>query len=217
MKTATRRKSMPKKRAKRAAYHHGDLRQALIDATLALAAERGIEQVSVREVGQRAGVSPGAPFRHFPTRVALMTAVAEQAMQRFQEEIVQGLASSESLSAIERLRALGRAYLRWVLRNPTHFEVISARRKIDFDGSDVLVRLNEEIRSVMVTLLAEVAATGKLRIGDVPAAALNARAFVYGMARMWTDGHFAQWGGEAQAEESMHQCLDDYLALLTGT
>lgn len=46
-------------------YHHGNLRQALLDATLDLADEKGLEQVSLREVARRVGVSSGAPFRHF--------------------------------------------------------------------------------------------------------------------------------------------------------
>src|SRR5579863_903664 len=58
-------------------YHHGDLRRVLIDAASQLAEEGGAEAVSVREAARRAGVSPGAPFRHFPSRDALMLAVAE--------------------------------------------------------------------------------------------------------------------------------------------
>ncbi|WP_157088550.1 helix-turn-helix domain-containing protein, partial [Bradyrhizobium jicamae] len=46
-------------------YHHGDLRRVLIDAALQLVGESGAEAVSVREAARRAGVSPGAPFRHF--------------------------------------------------------------------------------------------------------------------------------------------------------
>src|SRR3979490_2876367 len=68
-------------------YHHGDLKRVLIDAALGLVEEGGAEAVSVREAARRAGVSPGAPFRHFPSRVALMTAVAEEAQRRFRAEI----------------------------------------------------------------------------------------------------------------------------------
>src|SRR6266513_794447 len=73
-------------------YHHGDLRRVLIDAALQLVGEGGAEAVSVREAARRAGVSPGAPFRHFPSRVALMTAVAEEAQRRFRAEIETALA-----------------------------------------------------------------------------------------------------------------------------
>jgi len=74
----------PRRRAARAPvpkpYHHGDLRRVLIDAALKLVGEGGADAVSVREAARRAGVSPGAPFRHFPSREALMSAVAEFAL-----------------------------------------------------------------------------------------------------------------------------------------
>ncbi|HEX7924546.1 MAG TPA: helix-turn-helix domain-containing protein, partial [Bradyrhizobium sp.] len=57
-------------------YHHGDLRRVLIEAAMQLVGEGGPEAVSVREAARRAGVSPAAPFRHFPSRDALMNAVA---------------------------------------------------------------------------------------------------------------------------------------------
>ena len=72
-------------------YHHGNLREALIDAAVQLVEEGGPENVSVREVAKRAGVSPGAPFRHFSSKTALMTAVAEQAMSRFRAEITEAV------------------------------------------------------------------------------------------------------------------------------
>ena len=55
-------------------YHHGDLRRVLVEAALQLVEEGGADAVSVREAARRAGVSPGAPFRHFPSRNALMNA-----------------------------------------------------------------------------------------------------------------------------------------------
>ncbi|MFX8856410.1 TetR/AcrR family transcriptional regulator, partial [Acinetobacter baumannii] len=73
----------------RADYHHGDLRRALVAAALALAKELGPDGVTVREAARRAGVSPGAPFRHFSDRTALMTAVAEEAMAKLRENVEQ--------------------------------------------------------------------------------------------------------------------------------
>lgn len=212
--------SSPPKRPRAVApprpYHHGNLRQALVDAALAIARESGLEAVTVREAGKRVGVSSGAPFRHFPNKMALMTAVAEEAMQRFRDGIAAELEAAAGQPALARFRALGTAYLHWVIRNPTHFEVISVRRQIDFAGSALLVRLNDEIRAIMLALLAEAQREGALRGGEVERIALQARAFVYGLARMWIDGQFAQWGGEAQAEALMGQALDDYVALLAA-
>ena len=75
-------------------YHHGDLRRVLIEAALQLVEEGGADAVSVREAARRAGVSPGAPFRHFPSRDALMNAVAEEAQARFRAEIDRALAAA---------------------------------------------------------------------------------------------------------------------------
>src|SRR6516162_2268044 len=92
-------------------YHHGDLRRALVDAALHLATEGA--EISVREAARRAGVSPGAPFRHFPSRDALMVAVAEEAQRRFRSEIEVALAAAPSGDPLAQIRSLGLGYLRW--------------------------------------------------------------------------------------------------------
>src|SRR6202011_5948381 len=101
-------------------YHHGDLKRVLIDAALGLVEEGGAEAVSVREAARRAGVSPGAPFRHFPSRDALITAVAEEAQRRFRVEIEITLSGAPADDPLGRFRRIGLAYLRWAMRNPTH-------------------------------------------------------------------------------------------------
>src|SRR5262245_50852897 len=135
------------RRARR--YHHGNLGAALVAAAIKLVEERGPDAVSVREAARRAGVSSAAPFRHFPSRAALMTAVAEEAMRRFRAEITAALEGLGSDHPLDRLRAIGIAYLRWALGNPAHFQVISARRLIDFDASAALGRDNAAIRAMV--------------------------------------------------------------------
>src|SRR5258708_23508137 len=110
-------------------YHHGDLRRVLIDSALQLVGEGGADAVSVREAARRAGVSPGAPFRHFPSRDALMNAVAEEAQRRFRAEIEAALAEAPAGDPLGRFRCFGIAYLRLAMRNPNHFEIIFSRRR----------------------------------------------------------------------------------------
>jgi AcrR family transcriptional regulator len=64
--------------ASRTGYHHGDLRRALLDASLALVAEGGIGALSLREVARKAGVSHNAPYHHFKDRGSLLAALAEE-------------------------------------------------------------------------------------------------------------------------------------------
>jgi len=68
---------MAAKRTK-AKYHHGDLRRALIEAALAILAKDGARGLSLREVARKVGVTQTAPYHHFPTREALVAAVAAE-------------------------------------------------------------------------------------------------------------------------------------------
>jgi len=195
------------------AYHHGNLREALIAQALALAAEGGLDAVSIREVARRAGVSPAAPFRHFPDKVALMTAVAEEAMARFRAEIAAALARETSDDPIRRIRAIGKAFLSWARCNPTHFEIISSRGAIDFAGSASLGASNAEIQAQLVRLLEEAARRGLLRVDEPQLIQITGRALVYGLARMLVDGQFPSWGiAEADAESMMERSLDLFLS-----
>lgn len=196
-----------------AAYHHGNLRAALVAQALELAAEGGIEAVSMRETARRAGVSPAAPFRHFPDKVALMTAVAEEAMRRFRAEIAAGLAREASDDPIRRIRAVGQAFLDWARRNPTHFEIISSRRSIDFDGSPSLRPDNAAIQAQVAALLQEASRRGLLRVDDPELIRLTGRALVYGLARMLIDGQFPNWDiAEGEVEAAMTRALDLFLS-----
>jgi hypothetical protein len=120
--------------------------------------------------------------------------VAEQATRLLLDEMTATLACHASAGAIERFRALGGAYMRWVINNPTQFEVVSTRRIIDFAGSTSLQPDNDKIRALMDGVLNEARERGLLRSGDLAGIALAARANAYGVARMYVDGHFAQWG-----------------------
>ena len=193
---------------RRRGYHHGNLVEALIAATLEIIEEQGVERVSVREAAKRAGVSPGAPFRHFPSRVALMTAVAEQAMRRLTEAVADTLAQAGSDDPIAAFEAIGLGYLRWAIENPTHFQIISSRTLIDFHGSESLRRENSAIRDIMIGLLARARDEGKLAADvDFDHLVLTGRALVYGLARMAIDGHFPEWHPSEPPSEAVRQSL----------
>ncbi len=174
-------------------YHHGHLRQALIDTAIGLIEARGLEQLSMREVARAAGVSSAAPFRHFPNRTALLTAVAEQALATLEAEVAAALDAAAGERPLRRFRAIGTAFLRWAIGNPVPFQVISARAVIDFEGSSLRAR-NDAVRREMVGLLRAAEAAGELRGGTPEQLAVAARALAYGVARMYVDGQFPSWG-----------------------
>jgi AcrR family transcriptional regulator len=194
------------------AYHHGRLREAMVEATVALVEELGPDQVSVREAARRAGVSSGAPFRHFPNRAALMTAAAEEAMRRFKAEIDAAMALAQGQDALVRFSALARAYLRWAVANPTLFTILGDRRPLDLEGSPGLRRDMADIQALVIDLLTQASDKGLLRSNDVFNLALNARTMAYGLCRMYADRQLLEWGiADADAEQVMAKAMRHYL------
>jgi AcrR family transcriptional regulator len=112
-------------------YHHGDLPAALRAATAELVAERGPTGFSLREVARRAGVSHAAPGHHFGGSKGLLTSVAAEGFERLCaafDEAVAGLTDP-----IERLTAMGKAYVNTALDYPGHFGVMCINELVDHD------------------------------------------------------------------------------------
>jgi AcrR family transcriptional regulator len=190
----------------------------LIEAALGLAEEGGPQAVSVREAARRAGVSAGAPFRHFADRDALMTAVAEEAQRRFRSEIGAALAEAPAGDPLKRFRAFGLAYLRWAMGNPAHFEIISSGRHFDHDRATALSRDNAELIALTKQMLADAFEKGQLRSGELKQIQITGRALVYGFARMNIDGHLPRWGvTEAEVERMAESVLDVFISGITRT
>jgi AcrR family transcriptional regulator len=105
-------------------YHHGDLRNALIEAGLAIVEQEGIEEVSLRAVARRASVSHSAPYHHFDTKAELLAAIAAAGFDRLVASIQQVAAESPLRCALDGLRAVGTGYLRFALAQPGVFRLM---------------------------------------------------------------------------------------------
>src|SRR5438045_6558281 len=104
------------------AYHHGDLRTALLEAAAELLDEGGPEAVSLRECARRAGVSHAAPYRHFETKDALLFALADEGFGWLAESGAKAMHGIRN--ARERLDAYGAAYVRFAIENPARFRLM---------------------------------------------------------------------------------------------
>ncbi|TAK48395.1 MAG: TetR/AcrR family transcriptional regulator [Xanthobacteraceae bacterium] len=98
-------------------YHHGNLKQALLDAALALIAEKGPAGFTFAEAARAAGVSPAAPYRHFRDRDELMASIALRGFERFEAALAAAWDDGrpDTLAALDRL---GRAYLAFARAEP---------------------------------------------------------------------------------------------------
>ncbi len=113
--------------SERRGYHHGNLREALIGAAVELIARHGPAGFTVAEAARLAGVSPGAPYRHFRDAEALLAEVALRGYDRFAEALAAAWAGGhpDALSAFE---ALGRAYLAFARREPAYYAAMFETR-----------------------------------------------------------------------------------------
>jgi AcrR family transcriptional regulator len=123
--------------AKRVSYHHGDLRAALVDAALALIAERGIEALSVAEAARRTGVSPAAPYRHFPTRQLLLKATAIRAAELLTADLREATVDAPADDPVEALARTAAAYVRFVVRHHAGFDLVFAEQLHDLDDAEL--------------------------------------------------------------------------------
>lgn len=110
----------------RAAYHHGDLRAALVRDALEITRSGGPDALAIRDVTRRVGVSPNAAYRHFADRDALLSAVSAEILRRVAATMRQprprgGTARSR---AVARLRAVGIGYIDFALTEPGWFQVV---------------------------------------------------------------------------------------------
>src|ERR1700733_6477632 len=103
-------------------YHHGHLRDALLEATIQLIAEVGPAGFTLREVARRAGVSHNAPYRHFRDKDALLAEVATQGYKELAKSMAH--AADRQADALEGLKQAGLAYVSFALRRPEHFTVM---------------------------------------------------------------------------------------------
>ncbi|TCO53104.1 TetR/AcrR family transcriptional regulator [Actinocrispum wychmicini] len=101
------------------AYHHGDLRRAVLDAALEVIEASGPGAISLRDLARRAGVSHAAPAHHFKDKAGLLTAIAVEGNEMLADSLAEALAEDRA-SMID----LGVRYVRFALEHPAHFEVM---------------------------------------------------------------------------------------------
>src|SRR5437868_1862425 len=104
------------KSRRREKRRRGGLKDALVDAAVELLSRN--EGFGLREVARRAGVTHGAPYRHFADKTALLAAVAQDGFVKLATLLDEGPAPSDPLL---RLRELGRAYVRFAVAQPAHY------------------------------------------------------------------------------------------------
>lgn len=189
-------------------------RERLLQAAREVVADDGLEGLTLRAIARRAGVSHGAPLRHFPSLAALLAAVAADGFTRLVATIdarlgeVDAAAEAEgaALDPRRRLAAAGQAYVDFALANPGVFSVTFRPERVDVDDLDYQLRGFASFRQLVELVEAAQAAGWRT---DEPAGELAAVlwAHVHGLAVLVVHG--ALPGGEG------HEAVDRLTGLST--
>lgn len=173
----------------KAPYHHGNLSNALVRSGLALAREGGPEAVVLREAARRVGVSATAAYRHFASLPELVDAVSVACLTelaRSMEAEIRAAASPADPQELAwaRMRAIGRGYVRFALREPGLFAVAFNRHKRDVDPTSGKGDSGTSAKELLEGGLDALVGVGLLAPADRPAAATAAWASVHGLSML---------------------------------
>lgn len=174
------------RRKKAGQYHHGDLRAALLGEALRTIQTSGIEQLTLRTVGERLGVSRTALYRHFSSKQALLVAVGREGFRMLRMVLTDALDAGGGGPA--GFEAMGLAYVRFAVAHPAHYRVMfggfieSCSKDLDF------VQEATATFQVLQTALTGLQQAGIVRRDDPHLQSLFVWSMVHGVSMLAIDG-----------------------------
>ena len=170
-------------------YHHGNLREALVEAAVEVVREGGPEALALRELARRVGVSHAAAYRHFADREALVDAVAERAMDALVARVHDRLAEVDETDPVARARRrlvqIGVGYVDFALTEPGLFRLLFTAYPEPPEGKDPD---GEDPYSMLNVALDELVAVGYLDPRDRPGADVTCWSAVHGFSVLNVEG-----------------------------
>jgi AcrR family transcriptional regulator len=175
--------------SRKPAYHHGDLRQALLTAAEAELAEKGVERFTLRGVAKRAGVSHAAPAHHFKDKDAMLTALAAVAAERFSRSLSdrQSRAMPDPRS---QFVASGIGYVEFALKNPALFRLMFGSDRPDSDDPELNRHANDAFMN-LVDGIAAISGGNPMESDEGLQDIAAAWSVVHGMANLLIAGRMA--------------------------
>jgi len=181
------------------AYHHGDLRRALIAQALEVIERDGLAGLSLRDLARQVGVSHAAPVHHFGDKAGLLTAIATQGFLTLADELRRRYAQTGSFLEV------GVAYVGFAVRNRAYFEVMYRPELYDPNDS-ALDAARQQAREVLYGPLAE---KSDVAPAETRYAGLAAWSLVHGLATLLLTGNLPL--DEARDPESLTRSVAGFL------
>ena len=175
------------RRKPRDRYHHGDLRRALLDEALRTIQQDGADALTLRTIGVRLGVSRTALYRHFTDKRALLSSVATEGFRLLTERLL----NAWKAGGIRGFNAMGVAYIRFAMGNPSHYRVMFGGFVDDGPRDDDLMRESTAAFQALVDAIVALQQEGAVRKDDALQLAQFIWAVVHGVSMLIIDGQLA--------------------------
>ncbi|MGW4117000.1 TetR/AcrR family transcriptional regulator [Nocardia sp. NPDC004711] len=169
-------------------YHHGDLREELLRASLQLIESEGLAAVSLRKVAREAGVSSGAPYHHFADRAALMSALATRGF-----EILGAAMASARVAAPDpraALLAMAEGYVGFARDHAAYFRIMFRPELSQPEKHPDTEAAGDAAYAILESAVADAVHSGFLPATDAETLALAWWSLAHGMAALTVDGKF---------------------------
>jgi AcrR family transcriptional regulator len=171
-------------------YHHGDLKNALIQAGIDILSEQGLNALSLRKVAQRAGVSHSAPYAHFTDKQALIAAISTEGYRK----LFDCLAAAVEQYRHDPLRQLieaSWAYVQFAQREPAHFKITLSGVVEKEQEYPAFVEMTEKAFALVVRLTQSCQQAGILRPGPPNQMAVSVWSMVHGFTSLILEGQIS--------------------------
>jgi AcrR family transcriptional regulator len=184
-------KTRPKRKAKKGAYHHGDLERALVDAAVSMIREQGVQAFTLRSVGARVGVSRTALYRHFDDKAALLARVASEGFRRLHVALAKAIATV-SRRGVDPLQAMAAAYVHFAADNPSHYQTMFGGFLTDWSAYPDLITHGDAAFNVLVDTIRSEQERGRIGPGDPIELAEITWSLSHGIATLGMARHLAR-------------------------
>jgi len=186
------RKDRDKDQGRERGYHHGNLREALLQAALDLIGQKGAAGFTFADAARMAGVSPAAPYRHFRDRDELLSSIAQRGFEQFEAALTEAWDDGrpDTVTAFERV---GRAYLNFAREQPAFYSAMF-ESGIPVDMNPTLMAASERAFAIIRAAAERLAALAPPGVPRPPAMmmALHIWSMSHGVASLFARGDAAR-------------------------
>lgn len=186
-------------------YHHGNLRQALLDTALAELQHCSIEKLSMRAVAKQVGVSQTAAYRHFSDKQGLLAALAEEGFNELFATCSAQLRPEQT--ARQAMQASGLAYIRFAAANPQRYKLMFGNSLPERQRHPDLEDSGCRAFGMIVSLIERGVSQGDFVEGDIQQSARAAWAMVHGLSSLVID-NFIKADSLQELEQQLQLSLE---------